>query len=76
MPRLSAAIFALLGDQLVADLCTFRQTRVAGSLDGGNMHEHIGSAIIGRYESAPFVRVEPLHRPLPQQVSLFLFTGE
>ncbi len=52
---------ATVGDQLVADLLTFAQFAVTGTLDSADMDEGIVAAVIGGDETKTLLGVKPLH---------------
>src|SRR5215510_7379653 len=53
-----------LTHNVVGELLPFMQAAHSGTLDGGNMHEHIFSAIVRLDEAEALLRIEKLHRTL------------
>src|SRR5476651_2184447 len=52
---------AAVGDEFELDLLAFGQVRHTSTLDGADMDESIGTAVIRLDESEALRRVEPLH---------------
>lgn len=51
----------LVLDDFVSDLLTFIQAIQTRTLDGGDVHKHIGPAFVGLNEAVAFLAVEPLY---------------